>query len=63
LEAVWGNIVMAAQAMTWQEVVAVFFGLLSVWYAKKENILVFPTGIISVLLISVSDGSCMLTWV
>lgn len=41
---------MAAQAMTWQEVVAVFFGLLSVWYAKKENILVFPTGIISVLL-------------
>jgi len=36
--------------MTWQEIVAVIFGLLSVWYAKKENILVFPTGIISVLL-------------
>jgi nicotinamide mononucleotide transporter len=32
------------------EVVAVLFGLLSVWYAKKENILVFPTGIVSVLL-------------
>jgi nicotinamide mononucleotide transporter len=29
------------------ELVAVFFGFLSVWYAKKENILVFPTGIIS----------------
>lgn len=29
------------------EMVAVFFGFLSVWYAKKENILVFPTGIIS----------------
>ncbi len=36
--------------MTWYEAVAVFFGLLSVWYAKKENILVFPTGIVSVLI-------------
>lgn len=50
LASVWENILLAAQAMTWQEIVAVFFGLLSVWYAKKENILVFPTGIISVLL-------------
>ena len=29
------------------EIIAVFFGFLSVWYAKKNNILVFPTGIIS----------------
>ncbi len=29
------------------ELVAVFFGLFSVWYAKKDNILVFPTGLIS----------------
>ena len=29
------------------EVSAVIFGLLSVWYAKKNNILVFPTGIIN----------------
>jgi len=29
------------------EITAVFFGLLSVWYAKKNNILVFPTGLIS----------------
>lgn len=29
------------------EMIAVLFGFLSVWYAKKENILVFPTGIIS----------------
>lgn len=29
------------------EITAVFFGLISVWYAKKDNILVFPTGIIS----------------
>ena len=32
------------------EAIAVVFGILSVWYAKKENILVFPTGIISVLI-------------
>lgn len=32
------------------EITAVIFGLLSVWYAKKENILVFPTGIVSVLI-------------
>jgi nicotinamide mononucleotide transporter len=29
------------------EMTAVVFGFLSVWYAKRENILVFPTGIIS----------------
>ncbi len=28
------------------EVVAFLFGVLSVWYAKKANILVYPTGII-----------------
>lgn len=32
------------------EVIAVIFGIASVWYAKKENILVFPTGIISTIL-------------
>ena len=29
------------------ELVAVFFGLASVWFAKKDNILVFPTGLVS----------------
>ena len=32
------------------EIIAVIFGLLSVWFAKKVNILVFPTGIISVVI-------------
>jgi nicotinamide mononucleotide transporter len=35
---------------SWLEIIAAFSGLLSVWFAKKANILVFPTGIISVLL-------------
>ena len=29
------------------EIIAVIFGLLSVWYSKNNNILVFPTGMIS----------------
>lgn len=29
------------------EIIAVVFGFLSVWYAKEDNILVYPTGIIS----------------
>ncbi|MBJ7880059.1 nicotinamide riboside transporter PnuC [Gelidibacter salicanalis] len=29
------------------EIVAVIFGFLSVWYSKQNNILVFPTGMIS----------------
>lgn len=29
------------------EFIGVFFGFLSVWYSKQENILVYPTGIIS----------------
>ena len=29
------------------EIIAVLFGFLSVWYSKQENILVYPTGIIS----------------
>ncbi len=32
------------------EIIAVIFGLLSVWYARKEHIWVYPTGIISVLI-------------
>lgn len=32
------------------EFIAVIFGLLSVWYARKENVWVYPTGIINVLI-------------
>jgi nicotinamide mononucleotide transporter len=32
------------------EIIAVFFGILSVWYARKENIGVYPTGIVNVLI-------------
>ena len=32
------------------ELIAVVFGFLSVWYSKQENILVYPTGIISTVI-------------
>lgn len=31
----------------WLEIIAVFFGFLSVWYSKQNKIWVFPTGMIS----------------
>lgn len=36
--------------MTWLEGVAVFFGVTSVFYSIKKNILVFPTGMVSTLI-------------
>ena len=36
--------------MSWLEGIAVVFGLASVYYSMKENILVFPTGIVSTLI-------------
>lgn len=36
--------------VTWLEFIAAFFGVVSVWYSRKNDILVYPTGIISVLL-------------
>ncbi|WP_375584669.1 nicotinamide riboside transporter PnuC [Cyclobacterium xiamenense] len=38
------------QEMSWLEATAVFFGLASVYYSMRENIRVFPTGIISTLI-------------
>ena len=32
---------------TWIEAIAVFAGIASVWYSRKENILVYPVGIIN----------------
>ncbi|AQS94110.1 nicotinamide mononucleotide transporter [Polaribacter sp. BM10] len=32
------------------EIIAVIFGFLSVWYSKKNKVLVFPTGMISTLI-------------
>lgn len=35
---------------TWIEMIAVFSGIVSVWYSKKENILVYPTGLLNTII-------------
>lgn len=50
MEEIWQSIILAAQQMTVAEIVAVFFGIASVIYSKRESILVYPTGIISVVI-------------
>ena len=35
---------------SWLEFIAVFFGILSVWFARQANLLVYPTGIVSTVI-------------
>jgi nicotinamide mononucleotide transporter len=35
---------------TWYEYLAVFAGIISVWYSRKENILVYPTGLLNTII-------------
>ncbi len=35
---------------TWYEYLAVFAGIISVWYSRKENILVYPTGLVNTII-------------
>ena len=37
-------------ASSWLEIVAVVFGILSVWFARQANLLVYPTGIVSTMI-------------
>jgi nicotinamide mononucleotide transporter len=43
LESIYNGLVQT----TWIEAIAVISGILSVWYSRKENILVFPTGLLN----------------
>ena len=38
------------KATTWYEYLAVISGIVSVWYSRKENILVYPTGLINTVI-------------
>ncbi len=35
---------------TWYEYLGVFSGIISVWYSRKENVLVYPTGLINTII-------------
>lgn len=44
------NLIEGLDQMTWVEIIAFTFGVVSVWFEKQENILVFPTGLVNVTL-------------
>lgn len=47
MEQLYQDIIKELYALSWQEVIAVIFGILSVLFSKQNNIWVYPTGIIS----------------
>lgn len=47
---IWQSFYSNIFATTWQEWVSLVFQIASVWFARKNNVLVYPTGIIGVLL-------------
>jgi nicotinamide mononucleotide transporter len=46
----WEKLLLNIQQTTWQEWVSTITQIASVWFARKNNVLVYPTGIIGVLL-------------
>lgn len=38
------------QSTTWPEFIAVIAGIASVWYSRKENILVYPVGLVNTII-------------
>jgi nicotinamide mononucleotide transporter len=45
-----GQFIAGMQTTGWLEYIAVFAGIASVWYSKKENILVYPIGLINTII-------------
>ena len=50
MEYIIDGIITGMQQTGWLEWTAVVTGIMSVWFSSRENILVYPTGIISVLI-------------
>lgn len=50
MEYIIDGIITGVQQTGWLEWTAVVTGIMSVWFSSRENILVYPTGIISVLI-------------
>ena len=47
---IWSSFYDQLLETTWLEFIAVICGILSVWYSKQEKILVYPFGIVSVVI-------------
>jgi len=46
----WHQLINGLKDTTWLEFIAVFSGIASVWYSKKENILVYPVGLLNTVI-------------
>ena len=49
LTQIWQEFVAGMKQTGWLEYIAVFAGIISVWYSRKENILVYPTGLLNTI--------------
>lgn len=47
---IYQQFITGMQATTWLEYIAVFSGIASVWFSRKENILVYPIGLINTII-------------
>lgn len=47
IDTIWQQFVTGMLETKLSEYIAVFFGIASVWYSRKENILVYPVGLVS----------------
>ena len=47
---IYHQFISGLQQTKWYEFIAVVFGIASVWFSKKENILVYPVGLINTIL-------------
>jgi nicotinamide mononucleotide transporter len=50
LQQVYEQFIAGMKQTGWIEYIAVFAGIISVWYSRKENILVYPTGLLNTIL-------------
>lgn len=50
LQEIWQKFVIDIRHTAWQEWVSTIAQIASVWYARKNNVLVYPTGIVGVLI-------------
>lgn len=47
---IWQQFVLGMEMTTWYEYLAVFAGIASVWFSRRENILVYPVGLINTII-------------
>lgn len=50
LQEIYQQFITGIQNTTWLEYIAVFAGITSVWYSRKENVLVYPVGLINTII-------------